>query len=172
MTIDRDIVRFCSIECRLQMSGELSVGWMVDAWIYAMEASGLYEGLHYSPTLADVLNIGRLVEPNENYNGFRKVDVRVGWDVKMNWENVPRAMDALLESLTAEPIRVPEKGITIPVMTPDRFFKEYEEIHPWRDGNGRSGVILFNWLNGTLDEPVWAPNYWNDPRRTIGYGAS
>lgn len=178
MIIDRDIVRFCSIECKLQMSGELSVGWMVDAWLYAQEASKIRHeftdeliGYTYNPTLADVLNIGKLVEPNVNYNGFRKVDVRVGWDVKMNWENVPRAMDALMESLTAEPDKS-HPGITIPVMTPDKFFKEYEDIHPWRDGNGRSGVILFNWINGTLDDPQWAPNFWNDNRRTIGYGAS
>lgn len=177
MMIDRDIVNFCAIECRLQMSGELSVGWMTDAWIYAQEMSQepnpddeFWSLRPTLPTLADVMNIGKLVEPNVNYNGFRKVDVRVGWDVKMDWENVPRAMDALMESLTAEPYK--REGITVPVMTPDKFFKEYEEVHPFRDGNGRSGVILYNWLNRTLDAPIWAPNYWNDSRRTIGFGAS
>lgn len=174
---DLDIIKFISIECKLQMSGELSVGWMAEAWDYAQWASNLRH--EYTdevigrrlPTLADVMNIGKLVEPNVNYNGFRKVDVRVGWDVKMDWESVPRAMDGLMEGLTVEAYH-PRPGITMQAMTPDKFFKEYEDIHPWRDGNGRSGVILFNWLNGTLDNPVWAPNFWNDTRRTIGYGAS
>jgi hypothetical protein len=158
MMIDRDIVRFCAIECRLQMSGELSVHWMVDAWIYALASSE--DGL---PSLDDVINIGQLVEPNVNVptdrSEFRTVDVRVGWDVKAPWEEVPRLMVALMESYDPD------------LVTPAEFFKAYEDIHPWRDGNGRSGVILFNWLNGTLDNPVWAPNFWNDPRRTVGFGA-
>lgn len=164
MMIDRDIVRFCSIECRLQQSGELSVGWMVDAWLYAQ---GVAYGGWYNidagviqplPTLDDVVNLGRLVEPNVNVGpGFRKVDVRVGWDVKMAWEDVPVAMCNLMD--------------TVQTMTPEEFAREYLEIHPWRDGNGRTSVILYNWLRGSLDDPIWFPNWWNDPRRTVGYGA-
>lgn len=168
MMIDRDIVRFCSIECRLQMSGELSVGWMVDAWLYAQDFGG------QPPTLADVQNIGKLVEPNVNVGpGFRKVDVRVGYDIKLPYQQVPSAMVDLMERIN------PLKEVTDSAypgdylrLTPAKFFKEYEDIHPWQDGNGRSGVILFNWLNGTLNAPVWAPNFWHDNRRTIGYGAS
>src|SRR5690349_260278 len=107
--VDRDIVRFCSIECRLQMSGELSVGWMVDAWIYSQEFS------NELPTLQDVINIGRLVEPNVNVrtdrSEFRTVDVRVGWDVKAAWEDVPRLMVALMEQRDE--------------LTPAEFFKAY-----------------------------------------------
>lgn len=173
--IDRDIVRFCSIECRLQMSGELSVGWMVDAWLYAQEVAGPNPSNGYTdswPTLEDVINIGRLVEPNVNVksdrnNGFRTVDVRVGWDVKAPWEDVPRLMVELMEELNHKGSPESTQGR----MSPAEFFKRYEDVHPWRDGNGRSGAVLFNWLNGTLDNPVWPPNFWNDPRRTVGFGA-
>lgn len=158
--ISRDIVRFCAIECKLQMSGELSVHWMVDAWIYAQHVADpfLTGKTVVLPTLDDVVNVGRLIEPNVNVGpGFRRVDVRVGQDVKLPWQQVPTAMVNLMENLDS--------------FTPNEFFKEYEDIHPWRDGNGRSGVLLFNWLNGTLDAPEWAENFWNDPRRTVGYGA-
>lgn len=153
--ITLEIVRFCAIECELQMSGELSVYHMLNAWDYAQYTSNLKT--KELPDIKDVEHIGMLVEPKWNKPGFRQVDVRVGWDVKMQWDRVPEAMHNLMSS--------------VEIFTPAQFFREYEEIHPWRDGNGRSGVILFNWLNGTLDNPIWAPDYWNDSRRKPGYGA-
>lgn len=179
MLVEYDVVKYCSIECRLQMSGELSVGWMIDGMIYAQEMSKCpdtvgNEGQVYRnslPTVNDVLALGKLVEPIENAQGFRRCGVRVGWDEKMDWQEVPRQMVILMEALREPPVSYPDKGISVPVLTPDTFFKEYEEIHPFRDGNGRTGAILFNWLNGTLDHPVWPSNWFNDPRRTVGYGA-
>lgn len=133
MMIDRDIVRFCSIECRLQMSGELSVGWMVDAWLYAKEISSvmnweddekpIYQ--YIPPTVTDVLNLGKLVEPNVNALGFRTCGVQVGSDVKMDWRLVPQQVVNLMENQEA--------------LTPNEFFKEYEEIHPFLTEMGERG---------------------------------
>lgn len=147
-----DIVRFCSIECELQMSGERSVTWMVNGWQYAQMDP------KRRPTITDITRLGMLVEPEVNRNGFRQCGVRVGNAVKMEWDKVPRAIDMLVENGTD--------------LTPADWFREYEEIHPFEDGNGRSGAILFNWLNGTLDAPVWPPNFWQDHRRTMDNGLS
>lgn len=170
MKVDYDIVKYCSIECKLQMSGELSVGWMVDGFIYADQVANydnnMYESyLYHLPNVSDVLNLGKLIEPNDNALGFRTCGVRVGWDVKMDWQLVPEQIVNLMESVAAHPAG-DSYGLT-----PDQFFWEYEQIHPFRDGNGRTGAILFNWLNKTLDHPVWPLNCFNDPRRTVGYGA-
>lgn len=150
MHIESDIVRFASIECRLQMSGELSVYWMIEAWLYAQSVADR------TPTVEDVLLLGKLVEPNVNL-GFRTVSVRVGADVKIPWKEVPEATANLMGHQDS--------------LTPAEFFKAYEDVHPFRDGNGRSGVLLYNWLQGTLNSPNWPPNFWNDPRRTVGFGA-
>ncbi|HUY07873.1 MAG TPA: Fic family protein [Candidatus Dormibacteraeota bacterium] len=145
-----DVIDFCAVECRLQGSGEDSVGWMCRAWARARY------GRLAQPAVAHVLGLGKLVEPIKNKGGFRKVGVRVGRNLKMDWRLVPDAIDHLCCSCG---------------LTPAEWFREYEEIHPFVDGNGRTGQILFNWLNGTLDKPVWAPNCWGDERRIPGAGA-
>lgn len=144
------VVQWAAQECAWQQSGEVSVWRMVDAWLYA------HRRQLRPVTLRDVLTLGRLVEPQVNRAGIRKVGVRVGWDVKLEPERVPAALSALLEAQ-------PSLGtIGSPV---ERWFREYEDVHPFRDGNGRTGSILLNWLRGSLPRPIYPPNLWHDPRR-------
>lgn len=143
------IVEYCAQECEWQQSGERSVAWMTKGWLYCA-----YRKDHW-PTFDDVLNLGALVEPTKNLNGIRKVGVRVGLSVKMKAELVPGALKHLVDAPFGQ-------------MTTDErieWFRQYEEIHPFVDGNGRTGSLLFNWISGILLEPQHAPNLWSDQRR-------
>jgi len=144
------VVAHCAQECHWQQSGELSVAWMFEGWRYA--------AAHRSEWIAveDILELGRLIEPGKNRNGFRQVGVRVGSSVKMDWSLVSDALNSLVKATP------PLNSIT--EVEAIEWFRQYEEIHPFVDGNGRTGNLLFNWLKGTLEVPVMPPNLWSDPR--------
>lgn len=149
-TIPMPVVTWAALECKRQRSGEESVSWMCKAWLYAR---GRRDRL---PTLGDVWKLGKLVEPTKNAKGVRTVGVRVGSDIKLPWPEVPRAL-ARLMACTPDRTRPDYDPVAV-----DDWYRAYEEVHPFIDGNGRTGTLLLNWLKGTLLEPVHPPD-WDDP---------
>ena len=121
------------------LDGIERVGWMLDAWSYIL----MYKD-RFHPDLDTIEAIGRKVERVKNSGGWRRCGVRVGMRVCPPFYDVPSLLERLLSVQDT--------------MTPVEFYKEFEMIHPFIDGNGRTGKILLNWKNGTLLDPIFPPN--------------
>ncbi len=120
-----------------QLDGIQRVGWMLAAWSYALSNA------HRKPTIDDAILLGQLIEPDKNRNGLRRVNVRVGTRPCPHFIRVQEMLQELFDARDT--------------LTPLEFYKRFEEVHPFVDGNGRSGKCLLAWLRGNLQAPEFPP---------------
>ena len=142
------ILKYCSEEVARQHASPVAVYWMMKAWNYTYETCEFRDAKEIL-TSKVVAEIGRLVEPIMNMSFYRQCGVTVGNHYPPHWQEVPRLMDQLFQYGT------------LSTLTPEEVYKEFQMIHPFRDGNGRTGKIIYNALSGTLSDPKMPPNFFN-----------
>jgi hypothetical protein len=143
-----EIARYCGEEVRRQYaySSEphaIQVAGMIHAWMSALDAFN--DGREITPALIE--HWGGLIEPVKNRNGFRTVPVFVGMEEKAKAQFVPGLIQKFTENYAS--------------LNAFDAYREFEDIHPFIDGNGRTGKIILNWVNGTLYNPIFPPDdFW------------
>lgn len=139
------IVRFCAAECQRQKTDAMSVYNMYGAVNYAIDSALMY-GVEFDENV--VLRLAKLVEPVVNFHDYRTTPVRfANFKFAMNADSVPRAMSNLFMYGDRS--------------NPMAFTKEFLDVHPFGDGNGRMAAIVFNILNRTMNNPVPLPDFYS-----------
>ena len=137
---------YCIEEVRRQghdttvQDGQERVAWMLEAWRWARGLARDGQPI----TVDTVEQIGRLIERVENRNGFRTQPVYIAGHIRrQDVETIRREVAALCG----------EAGRIDPLA----WYQRFEEIHPFINGNGRTGKVLLNWLIDRWDDPLFPP---------------
>lgn len=137
MDIDR-VVTVATQECLRQNVGIDRVAMLLEAYCLAYEIIDL--------RLDDIMSLALLVEPTT------RGQFRVG---AVTFQN---------GGISTNPASIPEQMVRLfshlePGISAYDFVRSFELIHPFSDGNGRLGWIIYNHLRGSMDKPDPLPDF-------------
>ncbi|MCY4510637.1 MAG: Fic family protein [Acidobacteria bacterium] len=142
----RRIEEYCTEEVWRQghnihiQEGQERVRWMMEAWTFARRLAERNE-----PVTVDAIEkIGKFVEQVENRKGFRTRPVMIAGHLRA------QPKDEIRTQLT----ELCGRQTDLPAL---EWYKEFEHVHPFIDGNGRTGKVLLAWLTATWDDPAFPP---------------
>jgi Fic family protein len=106
---------------------------------------------------------GRLIKPKENHYGWRNVNVFVRFNETPSPQIVPRMMEHYCDEYWRYVFFQGDRS-NVYWKTADQLYRDFEEIHPFIDGNGRVGHLLWAIAKREL-EGEWPmtlpPDFWS-----------
>ena len=144
------LIHFCAVEVDRQEDTPSRVSDMLHAWNEVakdIRQSRSHRSICGLLTVEYVQYIALKTQPNRGV--YRAGPVVINHrSVGPSHTEIPRLMGTLFAM------------DTLHALTPLQVYIEFEKIHPFSDGNGRVGLIIFNALNRTIENPI-RPNVGN-----------
>ena len=141
-----NLINWCADECERQQSGEKSVARMVEAFLYCNKDDNDVR----ETWVRLVQRLGEIVEPEKNVFGFRRQPVTIHGEVIPVFDFYEK-MERLCGYAAVYQI------------TPEEWYQEFQTLHPFNDGNGRVGAIMYNYLLGSSQDKLLVPPKYQKP---------
>lgn len=108
------------------------------AWYYLMEQKTITPGVILKTHKILMLH-SNLLPIHKGY--FRDCEVTVGGRYGLRYEKVPEAIETWCDDVAVK-------------AQPKAMHVDFEKIHPFVDGNGRVGRMLYNWMRLDQELPI------------------
>lgn len=129
-----------------------SHNYALEAWEYLVTQNELTE--------KNLLETHRILMRNHITTGdglgqWRRLEVTIDGRLGLQFKLIPKAMENLIKKINLHK-NSDEQAI-------QQFHVQFERIHPFVDGNGRTGRILMNWQRDKVGLPILV--IWNKEKQ-------
>ena len=119
------------------------------AWDYLSEQKKLSRSVILKTH--KILMLHQHLMPNER-GYFRQCNVQVGGHIKLSWQSVPYAITELVQRIEfIADVKYSDEDLETMNQS---LHVQFEDIHPFVDGNGRVGRMIMNWWRLSRGLPI------------------
>ena len=120
------------------------------AWDYIIKCKKL--------EVKDVLKVHALLMKNKkllskHVGAFRDCPVWIGGREGLQWTHIPDQINEWILNMNSTPAT--KNTLAQKSRFSVSLHVDFEKIHPWVDGNGRTGRIFMNWWRWKNGLPIW-----------------